>query len=232
MISPKICGLEGLPATGKSSVCRMLPAEMVSDYAGSDVGQHYPPLLLDPLGRYRITLNSLLKNSEFFTTKEVARTGDIFQRGVPIAVLERTWISQIVFTFAVTQCLSLPDSVLRAMITDLEENVRAGKLYFPSWLVMFRIPERTSYRKVIRRDGRFFGKNMTEVFSTTERAGFLAARTTGYQKILQTCGLPIVILSYKAHPTTKIQAVTTPPMGELPDWRAFFRSLRTHFLRT
>ena len=219
----RFCGLEGLPGTGKTSTCRQVPPEHVAWQASSDVSpESIPPLLPDPSGRYRVSLDSIRAAITFFTAKDVSRTQETRSRGVPLIVLDRTWHSQIVHNFAVIRALDLPLAPLNELFHKLSTLVESGDLYFPDWLVMFRIPEKVSYRKVIRRDGRFFGSNMEAMLTVAERERFLRARAEGYRVLHSSRGIRIVTLSYQAHPSEKVAAVMKQPTDTCPTTPGIF----------
>lgn len=223
-----ICGLEGLPGSGKSTLCLYFSPENVSDYAGSDVGpSRYPWLKCDPSGRHALSLKSLWRNNQFFLQREMARTKALEKRGVRWAILDRTWISEIIFNFSITRTFFLPKDVLVHSIDSIESAHRSGLLYFPDWLLVFKISEKESFRRVVLRDGRFFSDNMLQVFTEKQRIGFLKARADGYKLLEKTEGLPIVNISYRAPKETKCGAAINPPAaaGSL-DPVVFFQALR------
>jgi len=226
-----VCGLEGMPGSGKTSVCRLLSPEIISDYAGIDVGpQGYPRLQLDPARRHRISIDSVFANRRFFTTKEMVRTKEMLHRYRPFYVLDRTWISQVIHAYALARCLGLPKIVIEDAIDDVEQKIQQGSLYAPHWLVMFAIPIGLSVRKTVRRDGDFFSPDMKRLFTRGERLAFHAARADAYKKLQQTHGIPVVVLSYKAHPRCKLEAVMFPPSRRAPNWQRFFETLRERLL--
>jgi hypothetical protein len=220
----RLCGLEGLPGSGKTTTCRHIPVEYVAWQASACVPPElYPPLLPDPCRKQRVSPDSIRDGIRFFISKEVSRTSEIRQRHVPLVVLDRTWHSQIVHNYALSCALGLSFALLEELYFELSALVDAGRLYFPDWLVTFRIPQQTSYRKVVRRDGRFFGRNMEEMLSVYERNLFLRARAIGYSALLGVRGISVVTLSYQAHPMEKVAAATNfPPNFVSPNPKTFF----------
>jgi hypothetical protein len=183
----------------------------------------YPPLRPDHTGAQRVSLESVRAAMQFFTLKDLDRTRELRDRDVHLIVLDRTWLSQIVHNHALMCALKLPIDLLDELFRELATLVYSGLLYFPDWLVMFRIPEDTSYRKVIRRDGKFFGRNMENMLTASERAIFLRARARAYRALTNVQGLTTVTLSYQAHPLVKVLASTEPPVNLVsPNPRLFF----------
>ncbi|MEI7695153.1 MAG: hypothetical protein WCI64_05855 [Chlorobium sp.] len=229
---PSICGLEGLPGTGKSTLCLKLPIDNVSNYAGSDVGpSRYPWLKRDTTGRHTLSLKSVWRNNRFFLQREVARTDALEKRGINWAVLDRTWISGIVFNYAIAKACSIPKGILAHYIDSIESAQATGLLYFPDWLLIFKIPEKESFRRVVLRDSRFFSDNMLQIFTREQRISFLRFRAEGYKLIEKTAGLPIINISYRAPIETKCDAAITLPEGtRFRDPVIFFRTLRKNML--
>lgn len=224
--SAKLCGLEGMPGTGKSQICGRLPGSMVSPHAGSDVTpSQYPRLERDGPGGYGLLGESLARRNDFFFQREIRRTADLRKRGELLLVLDRTWISQIVVNHAFVAAFGLGLGEVRAVIDRIEAAVCDRVLYYPDWLVLFRIPGEVSYRKVVHRDGTYFDDNMIDVASLDQRREFLRARGRAYRMIAQSAGLPIRELHYQAHPDDKLAATRTPPGGPV-DARRFFSSIR------
>jgi len=212
----------------------MLPQKNISYYAGSDVSSsYYPKLKLDPSPSYCLNLKSLWRNSCFFLDREIKRTNDLINRRISWAVLERTWISQVVFNFAITTALQLPKDVLIYSLDRIEREYKDGKLYFPSWLLLFKISPEESFNQVVARDGRYFDDNFLNIFSHEQRNRILQSRVKAYELLNKTEGLPIVSISFRSPMELKIDAATTPPYsaGRL-DHNLFFETFRELILNS
>lgn len=225
-----ICGLEGMPAGGKSTLCGMFPRQMVSNFAGADVEVAKLPSLLplkDSTSEDR--MEHLWGNFKFFTIKEEERTDAICQSREEFVVLDRTWLSQIAFLHAITKAFDLSTVLVADAINMVETKVSAGQLYFPSRLLLLNVSPERSNQEVLRRDGRIYSDEMLMVMSAEQLRTFTFSRANAYESIKKTKGMPIRVVPGDL-PLAKKRAAVFAGSHQEVNQRLFFLTLRENVL--